>query len=152
MDYNNFKPAGGYNNNGGRFGSTTASGGTNYNNTGNNSGQPYRKKSGCKTGMMSDGKRRWVSGWHGIGTEFVSFIANPGKNNGKTSLDRWVSMIANFKNNRGQEWTVNCLWDTEKKRLKFTSLGWVANPSAPNGGYVGKGGVSKTIPQNNNRR
>ena len=146
------RPTGGYNQNGGSYGSTNSRGGTNYNNTGNNSGQPFRKKSGCKSGLMSDGERRWVSGWHGIGSEFVSFIANPGKNGGKCSGDnakRWVSMIANFKNNRGQEWTVNCLYDLDKKRLKFPSLGWVANPSAPNGGYVGKGGVSSSIPNRN---
>lgn len=142
------RPQGGYSGNGGRFNSTSSNGGTNYNNTGNNTGQPYRKKSGCKTGKMEDG-RLWVSGWHGVGRDFVSFIANPGKDKGKTSNPRWVSMIANFKNNNAQEWTVNCLWDTEKKRLKFNSLGWVANPSAANGGYVGKGGVSSSIPNRN---
>jgi hypothetical protein len=150
QNYQNFRPTGGFNSNGGSFGSTTASGGTNYNGTGNNSGQPYQKKSGCQSGKMEDG-RPWVSGWHGVGRDYVSFIANRGKDKGKTSNSRWESWIANFHNNNGQEWTVNCLYDTEKKRLKFPSLGWVANPSAAHGGYTGKGGTSSQIKNNNNR-
>lgn len=112
----------------------------NNNNSGN--GQQYQKKSGSQKGSMDDG-RPWISGWHGVGRDHVSFIANRGKDKGKTSNSRWESWIANFHNNNGQEWTVNCLYDTEKKRLKFPSLGWVSNPSAPNGGYTGKGGVGK---------
>lgn len=144
-NFQNFAPTGGYNQNGGTFQNQ-------FNGYGNN--QPRPKKSGCRAGTMKDG-RPWVSGWHGFGSDHCSFIANRGKDDGKVKGkggDRWESWIANFKNNKGQTWTVNCLYDLQKRRLKFISLGWVANPSAPNGGYFGKGGTSKTVKNNNNNR
>lgn len=142
-NYGGFAPSGGFNANQGTF-----KGGYNGREQRVANGDLPPKHSGCQTGMMADGKRRWVSGWKGVGTEHVSFIANPGANGGKCNGekgDKWVSMIADFKNNQGMTWTVNCLWDLEKKRLKFPSLGWVANPSAARGGYCGPGGVSSTI-------
>ncbi len=149
-NYQNMRPQGGYSQNGGTFNNQGQGG--NFNGYGNNQGGKPPKKSGCKTGMMSDGKRRWVSGWKGFGRDHVSFIANPGKNGGECkgeNGDRWVSMIADFHDSTGRTWTENCLWDLDKKRLKFTGAGMVANPNAPNGGYFGKGGIPMKI--NNNR-
>lgn len=123
---------------------------------GGNNGLPP-KRSGCKTGMMKDGKRRWVSGWKGVGATHVSFIANPGKDNGKCDGEnggRWLSMIADFHDANGKTWTENALWDIQKNRLKFTGAGMVANPNAPRGGYFGPGGydMKAKIQAQQNRR
>lgn len=44
----------------------------------------------------------------------------------------------------GMTQTIGALWDDQKHRVKFQDLGLVANPSAPNGGYWGRGGFSSS--------
>jgi hypothetical protein len=75
---------------------------------------------------------------------FQSFTAYLGKDDGKpqngTSEDVCRVFVVNIVTEGVGEQTATGVWSMEHKKLSITKLGLVANPSAPRGGYFGRGG------------
>ncbi len=90
-----------------------------------------------------------VFGWRFVpGQGLFKFVSCPTKDPHCKNSTRWLKFCTTVTRPDGSTFLASTLWDTEKKRLKFTKGGQVANPYANNGGYWGKGGYKMKI---NNR-
>lgn len=141
------------NNNGGGYGNNYPDGnraqyGGNYNNNGGGQRQP-KKHSGCGMKEEAANGQPCIYGWRYVpGQGKFSFVSSPFKSP-KTKSERWLQFCTTVTRPDGSQFLASTLWDTQKKRLKFTKGGQVANPYAQNGGYWGKGGYKMNIRTNN---
>ena len=111
----------------------------------------YKKRSGCRyedsykgrDGKIVDRPKIW--GWR-IDSKlgFQSFVAYLDKNDGLprngTSGDICRVFVVNITTKGLGESKATGVYSLKYKKLSITSLGLVANPSAPRGGYFGRGG------------
>jgi hypothetical protein len=145
-NYNNNR--GHYSRNEGGYSGNNYGGGQRSNYGGNssqgNNGQA-KKRSGC--GMKDEARngQPCVYGWRYVpGHGLFKFVSSPAKEPA-TKSERWLKFVTNITRPDGSTFFADTLWDTTKKRLKFTKSGQVANPYASNGGYWGRGGFKMKI-------
>lgn len=99
----------------------------------------YKDKDGNPTG------RPKIWGWrlskrHGF-QKFTAYLSkDDGKPQNGTSVDVCRVFVVNIVTEGVGEQTATGVWSMEHKKLSITKLGLVANPSAPRGGYFGRGG------------
>ena len=147
MAYNNRKA---YNNDGGAFGydqngrynkkrdqsySPRSNGGYNRNN------RPQKKHSGAR--LIKGEKGMFISAWKYTQAGMLSITANFWKDAHSEPSEKspgyaWECWVVNILNkSTGQKSTHAALYNPKNGKLRISSLNWVINPSAPNGGYCG---------------
>ncbi|MFW6015808.1 MAG: hypothetical protein ACOCRK_05175 [bacterium] len=117
-----------------------------YPNQNQNQNSQYKKKSGCKTSKIENGKNKGhisIHGWNKSKSRgFITFSAFPKKgakkypNENKTRY--WMPYLVEVKfHNTMETRLMNGLFDTTTYKLIIDEFQMVANPKAPNGGYFG---------------
>lgn len=107
----------------------------------------YPAKSGCKIGISKKTGKQYISAWKKTKSAFFSIIASrrektkEGKETAifKTDTGKiWESWSISILNKSTLDKKIyNGLFDQVSQKLIIKELGWVLNPKAPNGGYVG---------------
>lgn len=101
-----------------------------------------KKHSGCSSGLTKKDQTLYVRGWKFDKRNGLrSFIAGPNKNTSdhksKTSGRVWQNWTCKITEASGQSFLTSCLYDTTTGKVIINDLGFVMNPKARNGGYVG---------------
>lgn len=105
-----------------------------------NNNQP-KKHSGCTAGFShGDATKPYVRGWK-FDKRFGlrNFIAGPNKKTKRSTSKNgreWENWTAKMQTGEGVK-LFNCLYDCFNKKVIIGDLGFVMNPKAANGGYVG---------------
>lgn len=132
--YNNYRPSGDYNRNGGSF-----RGGYNGNSSRTQTqDKPYQKRSGCdmrdtythKSGPNKgqDSGTPVIWGWkRAQGGGIIKFVAVMNKDP-KTKNPRWLKFCVTITPPNGAKFLTTGFWDIDKHRLHMPDMDLIANP------------------------
>ncbi len=135
---------GNYKNNSRGQRSNNGSNNRNSNNDSNNGEQ--KKHSGCKMSLATKGSHQGsqvLTGWkYSKRTGMISIIASPYSKTQEViskSNRTWQNWMVKFTfKDTLQTKIYGGLFDVNNHKIIIKEIGWVLNPKAPNGGYVGK--------------